>query len=148
MRSPLQKIIVVITAIIVCVLSSSLDSASYFLWSIKGLIIPVLMTMLTLYTTLSMNLIRALDELPDKFRKKAMAVLVSMKLEMRIELVLLIVTFILMIAYPFFNKNAVISLWGRCVIDGLIVIDVVFFIIAIVDTYFGYLDLVNSQKNN
>lgn len=142
----LQKTLLLLFAGVIGYFSSKIDCDLDFLWSIRSLIIPVLMTMMTLYTTLSLNLVKALYDVSDQFREAAYKVLDAMRLEMRIELFLLFLTFLLMILYPFFNSNATVSLWGRCLIDSLIVIDIINFIIAIIDTFFGYLDLVKAQR--
>ena len=108
---------------------------------------PVLAAMLTLYTTLSMNLVKALDELPSIFSERAMEVLNSMKFELRFELILLLVTFGLLVLFPLFNVCDKVSLFARCFIDALLVFDIVNFIIAIIDTFFGYLELIKAKNN-
>lgn len=146
MRSLLQRIIVIIVCIGIGALCYLFDAEHDFVWSIKGIIIPVLAAMLTLYTTLSMNLVKALDELPSDFSERAMGVVNSMKFELRFELILLLMTFGLLVLFPLFNDYDRVSLFGRCFIDALLVYDVASFIIAITDTFFGYLDLIKAKN--
>lgn len=146
MRSLLQRIIVIIVCIGIGVLCYLFDAEHDFVWSIKGIIIPVLAAMLTLYTTLSMNLVKALDELPSEFSERAMRVVNSMKFELRFELILLLMTFGLLVLFPLFNDCDKVSWFGRCFIDALLVYDVANFIIAITDTFFGYLDLIKAKN--
>lgn len=146
MRSLLQRIIVIIVCLGIGSLCYRLDANHDFVWSMKGTIIPVLAAMLTLYTTLSMNLVKALYELPSHFSERAMKVVNSMKFELRLELILLLVTFGIMVLFPLFNDCDKVSLFGRCFIDALLVFDVANFLIAIIDTFFGYLDLIQSKN--
>lgn len=143
MRSVAQKICIIIASVFIAFISSKIESNIDFLWSIRGAIIPVLMTLMTLYVTLSMNLINSLVNLPKDFHEKAFAVLDAIKKEMKLELILLILTFLLVLLFPLL-KCASLSVVCRCIIDGLIVFDVVHFIISIMDTFFGYIDLMKS----
>ncbi len=146
MSSSVQKILIVAVSIIIACLSYRLPDGNDFLWSIRYAIIPVLVTMLTLYTTLSMNLVKELDDLPEQFRERAMQVVDSIKFEIRLELIMLLITFSLLVINAFFTEKSIMKPVFRCVIDGLIIIDIVNFIIAIIDTFFGYLELIKAQK--
>ncbi len=146
MRSLVQRIIVITVCLAIGSLCYLLSEDADFIWSIRGTIVPVLATMLTLYATLSMNLVGSLDELPNKLYKSAIEVINSMKFELRLELILLVVTFGLLVLYPLIINCDKVALYGRCIIDALLVFDVVNFVIAIIDTFFGYLDLIKAKK--
>ena len=146
MRSIIEKLIVGIIAIAIGILSSRLQECNDFLWSIRVAVIPVMMTLLTLYITLSMNLLKALDDLPMQFHEKAMMIISSMKSEIFLEIILILVTFVLLILHPFLNEYPSMIIINRCMIDGLIIVDVTLFIISIIDTYFGYLDLIKTKQ--
>lgn len=146
MRASIQKTIVLVISIVVGVISSKVEEDKDFLWSIRSILIPVLMTMLTLFITLSMNLVKALDELPEALREKSVVVLDSIKRELRIVLSFLLFTFSFVIILPLFISEGKNVIWGRCIVDGLLVLDIILFMIVILDTYFGYLDLIKNRK--
>jgi len=146
MRSSIQKTIVLVISIVVGVISSKVEEDNDFLWSIRSILIPVLMTMLTLFITLSMNLVKALDELPEALREKSVVVLASIKRELQIVLSLLLLTFSFVTILPLFISEGKNVIWGRCIVDGLLVLDIILFMIVILDTYFGYLDLIKNRK--
>ena len=139
-----QKICVLVIAAGIGFISSKIDLANDYIWSIRGIIVTALMTMLTLYSTLSMNLVKVLDDVKGDGRDKAMKVITAMKSELTIELVVLIITFLLLVIFPIFNGSFSVVL--RCIIDGLIVVAVVLFLIVIVDTFISYLDFVSTKK--
>lgn len=146
MRSVSQKIVVSLVAIIAAFFSSKIGADVDFIWSTRGTIVPLLMAMMTLYVTLSMNLIKSLLDLPNDYHDKVTSVLGAIKKEMKLELVLLLTTFLLMISLPLIEGGSSPSIFGRCIIDGFIIVDIVLFVISIMDTFFSYIDLMNSIK--
>lgn len=148
MRATFQKIIVALVAVLIGWLSYRLQENNDFLWSIRYAIIPAIVTMLTLYVTLSMSLVKSLDEIAVEFRERAMQVVEAMKFEIRLELIVLLITFALLILHSFLSEGSFFQTLYRCIIDVFIVIGIVNFIIAIIDTFFGYLDLIKAKNRH
>lgn len=147
MNSFFEKVLVGASSALVGFFSSKIGINDDFLWSLRGILIPVLITLLSLYSTLSINLIKELDGFSGKLRKDAMALLSAMKFELRFELVSLLFTFLLIIISPLLISQGWLVCLYRPIIDGLIVFDVTLFIILILDTFFSYLDLVKLKGN-
>lgn len=148
MKSIYEKSIIGICAIVIGWLSSRIDINQDFLWSIRGRVLPLLVALLSLYCTLSINLVKTLDEFTGRLRVKALKVISSMKYELRWEFWCLVVVFILMVLFPVFSRFERLSFVLRWSIDSLSLVAVVLFLITILDTFFSYLDIIQLKKDD
>ena len=141
MNTTTKLLIVLFVGLFFGAISCMVKIEEDFIWSIRTIVIPVLITLFSLFTSLSINLVKTLDTFEGPLRDDAMNVILSMRSGLLLEMFFLLITFFLMIIFPLFSDLIVFSTVLRGFIDSLIVTSVMYYAISNIETLFAFLDL-------
>ena len=118
-----------------------------FIEKISSSIIPILLTLTVLHTTLTNLLLNELLKYKNKHTAVIEEVVNALKRSAVIELVLIGVTFIVLISNGFISQLLpTIDLYREIIVNSLIVFDILYFMLVIYDNIDGWYKLIKANN--
>ena len=118
-----------------------------FIEKISSSIIPILLTLTVLHTTLTNLLLNELLKYKSKHTAEIEEVVNALKRSAVIELVLIGITFVVLISNGFISQILpTFDLYREVVVNSLIVFDILYFMLVIYDNIDGWYKLIKANN--